>query len=249
MGKLDGKIAVITGGSEGMGLATAQLFVAEGAQVVITGRSQASLDIAVDKIGRNVEAVRSDVSKLVDIDALAAHLEAHYGRVDIVFANAGAARPEPFEQVAEASFDLGVDTNIKGTFFTVQKLVPLMTDGGAVVLNTSIQSERGWAGFSVYALTKAALRSLARTLTAELAPKGIRVNAVAPGHITTDLIRKVGLTEQAIGEIDAMAHAQIPLARSGSADEVARTVLFLASNDAAYVAGVELVVDGGWNQV
>jgi NAD(P)-dependent dehydrogenase (short-subunit alcohol dehydrogenase family) len=249
MSRLDGKIAVITGGSAGMGLATAKLFVEEGARVVITGRNQIALDAAVRSIGRDVEAFRSDISKVADLEALRAHVNERYGRVDIVFANAGTAKPEPFEQVSENDFDIGVDTNLKGTFFTVQKLAPLMTAGGSVILNTSIQGSKGWPGFTVYAATKAAIRSLARTLTAELSAKSIRVNAVAPGFIDTDLIRKVGLSDDAIEQINKQAHAQIPMARSGSADEVAKAVLFLASNDAAYVTGVELTVDGGWTQV
>jgi NAD(P)-dependent dehydrogenase (short-subunit alcohol dehydrogenase family) len=249
MGRLNGKIAVITGGSAGMGLAAAKLFVEEGAKVIITGRDQAALDATVRSIGGAVEAFRSDISKIADLEALRAHIEKQYGRVDVVFANAGTAKPGPFEQVSEADFDLGVDTNLKGTFFTVQKLVSLMPAGGSIVLNSSIQSSKGWPGFTIYAATKAAIRSLARTLTAELSAKGIRVNAVAPGLIDTDLIRKVGLSEAAIEQINAQAHAQIPLHRSGSAAEVARTVLFLASDDAAYVTGVELTVDGGWTQV
>lgn len=249
MGKLSGKIAVVTGGSAGMGLATAKLFVQEGATVIITGRDQAALDAAVQSIGRNIEAFRSDISKVADIEALRAHVERKYGRVDIVFANAGTAKPGPFEQVSEDDFDFGVDTNLKGTYFTVQKLVPLMTAGGAVVLNTSIQGSKGWPGFTIYAATKAAIRSLARTLTAELSSKGIRVNAVAPGFIDTDLIRKVGLSEAAIERINEQAHAQIPMGRSGSAEEIAKPVLFLVSDDAAYITGVELTVDGGWTQV
>jgi NAD(P)-dependent dehydrogenase (short-subunit alcohol dehydrogenase family) len=249
MGKLSGKVAVVTGGSAGMGLATARLMVQEGAKVIITGRDQAALDAAVQSMGRDVEAVRSDVSKIADIEALRAHIEKQHGRVDIVFANAGTAKPGPFEQVSVEDFDSGVDTNLKGTFFTVQKLVSLMTAGGAVVLNTSIQGSKGWPGFTVYAATKAAIRSLARTLTAELSARGIRVNAVAPGFIDTDLIRKVGLSDVAIQQINDQAHAQIPMKRSGSAEEIAKAVLFLASDDAAYVTGVELVVDGGWTQV
>lgn len=249
MSKLDGKIAVVTGGSAGMGLAAAKLFVEEGAKVIITGRNQASLDTAVSVIGRNVEAFRSDISKIADLEALGAHIATRYGRIDVIFANAGTAKPGPFEQVSEKDFDLGVDTNLKGTFFTLQKLVPLMTAGGTVILNSSMQSSKGWPGFTIYAATKAAIRSLARTLTSELSARGIRVNAVAPGLIDTDLIRKVGLSEEQIEQINKQAHAQIPLARSGSADEVARTVLFLASEDSGYVSGVELTVDGGWTQV
>jgi NAD(P)-dependent dehydrogenase (short-subunit alcohol dehydrogenase family) len=232
-----------------MGLATARLFVQEGAEVIITGRDQMALDAAAQSVGHGVEAFRSDISQRADIEELRAHVEKQYGRVDILFANAGTAKPGPFEQVSEDDFDFGVDTNLKGTFFTVQKLIPLMTAGGSIVLNTSIQGSKGWPGFTVYAATKAAIRSLARTLTAELSAKRIRVNAVAPGYIDTDLIRKVGLSDDAIEQISKQAHAQIPMGRSGSADEVAKAVLFLASSDAAYVTGVELTVDGGWTQV
>lgn len=249
MGKLSGKIAVVTGGSAGMGLATAQLFYHEGAKVIITGRDQSALAAAAQSIGRDVDAFRSDISNVADIEALRTHVADRYRRVDVVFANAGTARPGPFEHVSENDFDFGVDTNLKGTFFTVQKLVSLMTAGGSVVLNTSIQGSKGWPGFTVYAATKAAIRSLARTLTAELSTKGIRVNAIAPGFIDTDLIRKVGLSDDAIEQINQQAHAQIPMARSGTAEEIAKVVLFLASEEAAYVSGVELTVDGGWTQV
>lgn len=249
MSRLSGKIAVVTGGSAGMGLATAKLFSQEGARVIITGRDPAALAAAVQGIGRNVEAFQSDISNVTDIEALRAHVEDQYGRVDIIFANAGTARPGPFEQVSENDFDFGVDTNLKGTFFTVQKLLSLMSAGGSIVLNTSIQSSKGWSGFTVYAATKAAIRSLARTLTAELSTRGIRVNALAPGFIDTDLIRKVGLSDDAIEQINQQAHAQIPMHRSGTAEEIAKVVLFLASDDAAYISGVELTVDGGWTQV
>lgn len=249
MGKLDGKVAVVTGGSAGMGLATAKLFVREGATVVITGRDQAALDAAAREFGDRAEAVRSDIANLADLDALRKHVEERHGRVDIVFANAGGGRPGLFEQVSEDDFDFTVGTNLKGTFFTVQKLVPLMTAGGSVILNTSILGSQGRPGFGVYAATKAAIRSLARSLTAELSAKGIRVNALAPGHIDTDLMRKAGLPGDMIEQVNAQAHAQIPMGRSGAPDEIARAVLFLASDDASYVTGVELSVDGGWAQV
>ncbi len=249
MGKLDGKVAVITGGSAGMGLATAKLFAHEGARVIVTGRDQAALDAAVRDIGSGVEAFRSDVSVVADLEALRAHVAERHSRVDIVFANAGGGRPGLFEQVSEDDFDFTAGTNFKGTFFTVQKLVPLIPTGGSVILNTSILGSQGRPGFSVYAATKAAIRSLARSLTAELSAKGIRVNALAPGHIDTDIMRKVGLSDDMIQQVNAQAHAQIPMGRSGTADEIAKAVLFLASDDAAYVTGVELSVDGGWAQV
>ena len=249
MGKLDGKVAVVTGGSAGIGLATVKLFVHEGAKVVITGRDQAALDAAAQKIGDGVEAFRSDISKVADLEALGAYLKEQYGRVNVLFANAGGGRPGLFEQVSEDDFDFTVDTNFKGTFLTVQKLVPLMTAGGSVILNTSIQGSKGMPGFIVYAATKAAIRSLARSLTAELSGKGIRVNALAPGFIDTDIMRKVGMSEEMIQQQKAGAQAAIPMGRIGTADDVAKTVLFLASDDASYVTGIELTVDGGWVQV
>ena len=249
MGKLDGKIAVITGGSAGMGLATAKLFVHEGAKVVITGRDQAALAAAAQEIGRGVEAFHGDISKVADIDALHAQVAAKHGRVNILFANAGGGRPGSFEQVSEDDFDFTADTNFKGTFFTVQKLVPLMAAGGSVILNTSILGSQGRPGFSVYAATKAAIRSLARSLTAELSAKGVRVNALAPGQIDTDIMRKVGMNDEMIEQVRAQASAQIPMGRTGTADEIAKVVLFLASDDSAYVTGVELSVDGGWAQI
>lgn len=249
MAKLDGKVAVITGGNSGMGLAAAKLFVHEGAKVVITGRDQAALDAATREIGDGGDAFRSDISKVADLEALSAHVKEKYGRVDVIFANAGGGRPGAFEQVSEDDFDFTVDTNLKGTFFTVQKLVPLMTAGGSVILNTSILASQGRGGFSVYAASKAAIRSLARSLTAELSAKGIRTNALAPGQIDTDIMRKVGMSDDMIDQVRQQASAQIPMARTGTAEEVAKVVLFLASDDSSYVTGVELSVDGGWAQI
>jgi NAD(P)-dependent dehydrogenase (short-subunit alcohol dehydrogenase family) len=249
MGKLDGKVAVITGGSAGMGLATAKLFAHEGAKVVITARDQAALDAAAQSIGNSAEAVRSDISKIADIESVRAHIERKHGRVDIIFANAGGAQPGMFEYMSEEDFDFTVNTNFKGTYFTVQKLLPLMTSGGSVVLNTSTLSTQGRPYVSVYSATKAAIRSLARSLTAELTEKGIRVNALAPGLIHTDLQRKAGMSDEMIEQTNAQAHAQIPMHRSGTVDEIAKVVLFLASDDSTYVTGVELCVDGGWAQI
>jgi NAD(P)-dependent dehydrogenase (short-subunit alcohol dehydrogenase family) len=249
MGKLDGKIAVITGGSTGMGLATARLFVREGARVVITGRDQAALETALRDIGEGAEAVRSDISKMADIEALRAHVEQRHGRLDILFANAGGAKPAPFDEVTEADFDAVMNTNFKGSFFTVQKLLPLMQGGGSVILNTSIMSSRGRAAFNVYSASKAALRSLARSLTAELGTRGIRTNALAPGFIDTDIMRKVGMSEEMIREINAQSQAEVPLGRNGTGEDIAKVALFLASDESAYVNGVELTVDGGWAQI
>ncbi|MBR0859136.1 SDR family oxidoreductase [Bradyrhizobium liaoningense] len=249
MGKLNGKVAVITGGSAGMGLATAKLFVREEAKVVITGRDQVALDAAKRAIGEGVDAVRGDISKIADIESLRAHVERKHGRVDIIFANAGGGRPGLFEPMSEEDFDFTVNTNFKGTYFTVQKLLPLMTGGGSVILNTSTLGNQGRPYTSVYSATKAAIRSLARTLTAELSEKGIRVNAMAPGLIDTDLARKTGMSEEMIEQANAQAHGLIPMHRSGTVDEIAKAVLFLASDDSAYVTGIELCIDGGWAQI
>jgi NAD(P)-dependent dehydrogenase (short-subunit alcohol dehydrogenase family) len=249
MGTLQGKIAVITGGSTGMGLSTAKLFVREGAQVVITGRHQASLDAAVRDIGHGVQAFRSDVSKVADLEALREFVRERYDRLDILFANAGGCKIGSLEQVTEEDFDATSETNFKGTFFTVQKLVPLMRAGGSIILNTSIQSTKGFPGFAIYAATKAAIRSLARTLTAELSPQGIRVNALAPGFIDTGVLHKLGMSEEQIQEIRQREKTQIPMGRVGLGDDIAKTVLFLASDAAGYVTGIELTVDGGSTQV
>jgi NAD(P)-dependent dehydrogenase (short-subunit alcohol dehydrogenase family) len=257
MGKLDGKVAVITGGGSGIGLATARRFVREGAQVVIAGRSQERLDAAVRDIGTGVEAHVADISNLDDLDALGAYVKAEHDRLDIVFANAAGERPgmfkdglpTRFEDVSEDDFDFLSDVNFKGTFFTVQKLVPLMPVGGSVILTSSFLAARGRPGFAVYAATKAAIRSLVQSLTAELSDKGIRANAVAPGFIETDLLRSNGAGDALIEQAKAQSIAQIPQHRSGTVDDIASAVLFLASDDSAHVSGIELPVDGGWRQV
>ncbi|RQR30109.1 SDR family oxidoreductase [Burkholderia sp. Bp9142] len=249
MGKLDGKVAVITGGNSGMGLATARLFAREGAKVVITGRDRATLDAAVQSIGNGADAIRSDISKMSDIDALHDHVAKLHGRVDIIYANAGAARPNMFEYMSEEEFDFTISNTFKGTYFTVQKLLPLMTSGGSIVLNTTTLTTKGLPYVSVYSAGKAAIRSLARSLAAELTHKGIRVNAMAPGYIDTDQARKSGVSEEMIEQTKTQAHTQIPMHRSGTVDEIAKVVLFLASDDSSYMTGSELCVDGGWNQV
>lgn len=249
MGKLNGKIAIITGGSEGMGRSTAKIFVEEGATVVITGRNQQTLDAAVREIGGAIEAFRSDIQNLADLEALKDHVKRKHGRVDVLFANAGGAKLGHFEQVTEADFDYTFDTNAKGTFFTVQKLLPLMPDGASVILNTSIAGSKGLPSFSVYSATKAAIRSFARTLTTDLKERHIRVNALAPGHTATEIMHKTGLTTEQVDGINAEIQKHVPAARMGTGDEIGKAALFLASDDSSYVTGIELTVDGGWAQV
>lgn len=247
--KLNGKIALVTGGNSGIGLATAKIYAQEGASVVITGRNQNALDEAVSQIGGRAYAIKSDVSRLVDLDRLFGEIRTKYGKIDILFANAGIALLAPFESVTEEFYDNHFDINVKGLFFTVQKALPLIQEGGSVILNASIVSTKGFGNFSVYSATKAAVRSFARTLATDLAERKIRVNAISPGPIQTPLYGKFGLPEQQVQEMGAAMVAQVPLARFGQAEEVADAALFLASEGSAYINGVELPVDGGMAQV
>lgn len=249
MTKLSGKVAVITGGNSGMGLATAPLFAKEGAKVIITGRRQKQLDEAVESIGANAEGVLGDVSKLSDLDKLHDHVKAKYGRVDVIFANAGLGSLAPIDQVTEAQFDETFNVNVKGAYFTVQKLLPLVPDGGSIILNASIASSKGMEAFSVYSATKAAVRSLARTLTTDLKARRIRVNAISPGPIDTPIFGKTGLTDEQIEGFKSGITSQVPLGRIGLSEEIAKPALFLASDDSSYISGIELTVDGGLAQV
>lgn len=249
MGRLNGKIAVVTGGADGIGFGTAKLFVNEGAKVIVVDIDEAGLKKAGPALGDAADPQICDVSNVRDLDALAAYIGGEYGRIDIVFANAGTARPEPFEDTSEENFDFTADVNFKGTFFTVQKLVPLMPAGSTIILNTSIQAIKAFPGMSVYAATKAAIRSLARTMTVELNPKGIRVNAVAPGYINTDIRRKVGMSEELIKEDDHRIETEVPMGRIGTPEDIAKAVLFLALEESSYITGVELAVDGGTSQI
>ena len=243
--RLAGKVAVVTGGNSGIGLATAERFAAEGAKVFVTGRRREELDAAVRQIGHGAVGVQGDVSDLADLDRLFATVKAQAGRVDVLFANAGAGEFASLEQVTEAHFDRTFNVNVKGLVFTVQKALPLMPDGGAVVLNASIVSVKGMPTFGVYNATKAAVRSFARTWANELGPRKIRVNVVSPGPIETPAIERLtGSKGAATAMFDQMAKG-IPLARPGQPDEIAKAVVFLASDDASYVNGVELFVDGG----
>ena len=249
MGKLDGKVALVTGGNSGMGLATAQLFAAEGAKVIITGRRKQETEEAAQISGPNVEGFVGDIASLVDLDRLHDHIAAHYGKVDIIFANAGIGDFVPFGQVTEEQFDRVFDVNVKGTFFTVQKLLPLIPNEGSVILNGSVAGNKGVEAFTVYSATKAALRSFARTWTADLKARKIRVNVLSPGPIDTPIFGKTGLTtEQVNGFKDGMA-SQVPLGRIGHVDEIAKPALFLASDDSSFITGIELTVDGGMAQV
>ncbi|MBA4019849.1 MAG: oxidoreductase [Pirellula sp.] len=241
--KLAGKVAVITGGSTGIGLAAAKLFVAEGAYVYITGRRQAELDAAVKDVGKNITAVQGDVAKGEDLDRLYAQVKKEKGRVDVVFANAGIGELMPLEAVTPEHYEKIFGVNVRGLLFTVQKALALMPDGGSVVLTGSVAGIRGNASFSVYSATKAAVRSFARTWTSDLKDRKIRVNVVSPGPIDTPILEPIP-KEAVAGFI-----AQVPMGRIGRAEEVANAALFLASDDASYITGTEIFVDGGSGQV
>lgn len=247
--KLDGKIALVTGGATGIGLATAKRFVSEGATVVITGRRKEKLDEAVKEIGQNVTAIQADASSLTDLDRLYAQIKQQYGRLDVLFANAGGGELATIDQVTEEHFDKTFGTNVKGLFFTVQKALPLMPEGGTIVLNASIVSVKGMPAFGVYSATKAAVRSFARTWTNELKDRKIRVNVVSPGPIDTPGVDGLAKDEEHAKQLKAGLASQVPLGRMGKADEIAKAVVFLASDDSSFVAGVELFVDGGMIQV
>ena len=245
MGKLDGKIALITGGNSGIGLATAKAFVNEGAHVFITGRRDAELTAAVEEIGRNVTGVQGDVANLDDLDRLFAQIERDKGRLDVVFANAGGAKGAPLGTITEEHYDSIFDINVKGLLFTVQKALPVMPDGGSIILNASIVASKGSPAWSVYSATKAAVRSFARTWTTDLKDRRIRVNAVSPGFIDTPAWHATEAGEQRL----KMMSDLIPLGRAGTPDEIAKAVVFLASDDSSYITGTELFVDGGFAQV
>jgi NAD(P)-dependent dehydrogenase (short-subunit alcohol dehydrogenase family) len=249
-GKLEGKIALVTGGSTGIGFATAQRFVKEGAYVYITGRRQHELDEAVKKIGAQVTAVRSDASKLPDLDKLFERIKQEKGRLDVVFANAGGGSGlAPLGSITEEQYDQTFNTNVKGLLFTVQKALPLIPDGGSIILNASIVSIKGMAAFSVYSATKAAVRSFARTWTTDLKDRKIRVNVVSPGPIETPGVAALAPTEEQRRGLYQQLASMVPLGRMGQPDEIAKAAVFLASDDASFVAGIELFVDGGSAQV
>ncbi len=248
-GKLEGKIALVTGGSSGIGLATAQRFVKEGAYVYITGRRQAELDKAVKTIGGQVKAARADASSLSDLDKLFAQIKQEKGRLDVVFANAGGGSFAPLGAITEEHYNQIFDTNVKGVLFTVQGALPLIPDGGSIILNASVASVKGLGAFSVYSATKAAVRSFARGWTTDLKDRKIRVNVISPGPIETPILDGLAETkEQRQGIVDHLT-SMVPLGRMGQPDEIGKAAVFLASEDASFVAGIELFVDGGAAQV
>jgi len=249
LGKLDGKVALVTGGNSGIGFATAQEFVGEGAYVFVTGRREKELAAAVKEIGRNVTGIRADVSHSQDLDGLFSQIKSEKRKLDIVFANAGAAKYAPLGQISEELYQSIFDVNVKGVLFTVQKALPLIPQGGSIILNASIVASKGQPANSVYSATKAAVRSFARTWTTDLKDRHIRVNVVSPGATDTEGLREL-LGSSEVGEQRLKTiNASVPLGRLAKPKEIARAVVFLASDDSSYITGTELFVDGGFAQV
>ncbi len=248
-GKLEGKIALVTGGSSGIGLATARQFIKEGAYVYFTGRRQPELDKAAASMGDNAKAVRANASILSDLDALYAQIQREKGRLDVLFVNAGGGSFAPLGEITEEQFDETFNINVKGVLFTVQKALPLMPEGGAIVLNASIVSVQGPPSFSVYSATKAAVRSFARGWTNDLKDRKIRVNVVSPGSVDTPGLSGLAKNEEEKKALYSQLVSSIPLGRMGQPTEIAKAVVFLASEDASFIAGIELFVDGGTVQV
>ena len=248
-GKLEGKIALITGGNSGIGLATAKQFVNEGAYVFINGRREAELAAAKKQIGKNATAIQGDVSNLADLDRLFAQIKKEKGKIDIVFANAGIARYAPLGTITEDFFNSIFDINVKGVLFTVQKSLSLLRDGGSIILNASIVASKGLSSNSVYSATKAAVRSFARTWTTDLKNRRIRVNAISPGPIDTPGLSELLASSETGEQRKKMISTTVPLGRFGRPEEIAKAVVFLASDDASYITGIELFVDGGFAQV
>jgi NAD(P)-dependent dehydrogenase (short-subunit alcohol dehydrogenase family) len=251
MKRLEGKVAVITGGTSGIGLATAQRFVDEGAYVFITGRRQSELDVAVKQIGKNVTGVQGDVSNLADLDRLYAKVKEQKGRIDILFANAGVGELVPLGEISEAHFNKIFSVNVKGLLFTVQKALPLFQDGdgGSIILTASVGGSKGNPASSVYGASKAAVRSFARTWTVDLKRRKIRVNAISPGPIDTTIFNSAAQTEEQAEQTRTSLVASVPMSRMGSPDEIAKAATFLASDDSSFITGIELFVDGGRAQI
>ena len=247
--KLEGKIAVITGGNSGIGLATAKRFVSDGAYVFITGRRQNELDVAVSEIGKNVSGIQGDVSNLADLDRLYNTVKDQKGHLDILFANAGIGEFVPLGEISEEHFDKIFGVNVKGLLFTVQKALPLFQDGGSIILNASINASKGIEASSVYSATKAAVRSFARTWTVDLKARKIRVNALSPGPIDTPIFNGLNQSKEEIEQLKKSLITSVPMGRMGNPDEIAKVVSFLASDESSFVTGIELFVDGGMAQI
>ncbi|HZE95404.1 MAG TPA: glucose 1-dehydrogenase [Planctomycetota bacterium] len=239
------KVALVTGGNSGIGLGVAKAFAREGAAVAITGRDDATLASAARSIGGETLAIQADVSKLSDIDAAMGRIKERFGRIDAMFVNAGAGKFVPFDQVTEAFYDELMAVNLKGLFFTVQKALPLMQPGSSVVLNASLNAHKRMPGTTVYGATKAAVVNLARTMSADLIPRGIRVNSVSPGPIESSLLKRLGMTQEQLQQTNDWIKSQVPLKRFGTPEEIAEAVLFLCSPGGGFVVGADLLVDGG----
>jgi NAD(P)-dependent dehydrogenase (short-subunit alcohol dehydrogenase family) len=249
MKRLQDKLALVTGGTTGIGFATAKLFQQEGARLVITGQNRQRLDQAATALGGETVALKVDQTTMSDIDSLVTHLRAESGGLDVAFINAGVTVPAPVDSVSEQDFDYLVSTNLKGPFFTMQKLIPLLGEGSAIVVNASNLAGMGVPTTSVYSATKAGLISLARTFAAELTQKGIRVNAVAPGPIDTPSMGKLGMSDAELSELLEHLTSTIPMGRIGKAEEVAKAVLYLATTDSSFMTGETITLDGGWTSL
>src|SRR2546422_526393 len=243
------KVAVVTGGNSGIGLAAEKAFVREGAKVAITGRSDTTLKVAQKELGPDVLVIKADMSRVPEIAAAMARIKDRFGRIDALFVNAGIGRFVPFEDVTEEFFDETMATNLRGAFFTIQKAVPLLSRGAAVVLNASINAHMGMPGSSVYGASKAAVVNLAKTVSADLLQRGVRVNVVSPGPVTTPILDRMGLPEEQTRQIKERITEQVPLKRFGHPDEIAAAVLYLSSSESQFVVGTELVIDGGMIQL